>query len=257
MKLRKHLRTKKCESIQQLGIDRVVDITFGKGENAYHILVELYASGNVILTDHEYTILSLLRSHKFDEDARIAVKQKYPFGHAANLTIDSIITDREEIKTILNPPVSKEIKEEQPAKEEKGGNKKGGKKQAQPQANKKDEKLTLKFALTKLVPYASIPYADHCLREIEVDPNTKANPDEHIDILIKAAENLRQLVQSMENLEEIKGFITYSIEEKKQQKPDEVEEDEEKEEKKTIQQLKEEVGEKIINAQGEDIMEKF
>ena len=61
----------------------------------------------------------------------------------------------------------------------------------------------------------------------------------------------------MENLEEIKGFITYSIEEKKQQKPDEVEEDEEKEEKKTIQQLKEEVGEKIINAQGEDIMEKF
>ena len=61
----------------------------------------------------------------------------------------------------------------------------------------------------------------------------------------------------MENLEEIKGFITYSIEEKKQQKPDEIEEGEEKEEKKTIQQLKEEVGEKIINAQGEDIMEKF
>ena len=78
--------------------------------------------------------------------------------------------------------------------------------------------------------------------------NPKANPDEHIDILIKAAENLRKLVQSMENLEEIKGFITYSTEEKKQQKPDEVEEGEEKEEKKTIQQLKEEVGEKIINA---------
>ena len=36
-----------------------------------------------------------------------------------------------------------------------------------------------------------------------------------------------------------------------------MEEGEEKEEKKTIQQLKEEVGEKIINAQGEDIMEKF
>jgi len=74
MKLRKHLRTRKCENIQQLGIDRVVDITFGKGEYAHHILVELYASGNVILTDHEYTILSLLRSHKFGEDARIAVK---------------------------------------------------------------------------------------------------------------------------------------------------------------------------------------
>ena len=51
MKLRKHIRTKKLEDIQQLGIDRVIDLTFGKGENACHILVELYAKGNVILTD--------------------------------------------------------------------------------------------------------------------------------------------------------------------------------------------------------------
>ena len=95
MKLRKHLRTKKLENIAQLGIDRVVDLTFGKGEAAYHILVELYASGNVILTDHSYTILSLLRSHKFEENARIAVRQEYPFTHAANLTLDSITTDPE------------------------------------------------------------------------------------------------------------------------------------------------------------------
>jgi len=73
MKLRKHLRTKKLENVTQLGIDRVVDFTFGRGEAAYHILVELYASGNVILTDHSYLILSLLRSHKFEENARIAV----------------------------------------------------------------------------------------------------------------------------------------------------------------------------------------
>jgi len=79
----------------------VVDLTFGRGEASYHILVELYASGNVILTDHEYTILSLLRSHKFEEDARIAVHQQYPFTHAANLTIDSITTDRDQIKQFI------------------------------------------------------------------------------------------------------------------------------------------------------------
>src|ERR1035437_3425258 len=56
MKLRKHLRTKKLENVSQLGIDRVVDLQFGKGEFAHHILVEFYAQGNVILTDHEYTI---------------------------------------------------------------------------------------------------------------------------------------------------------------------------------------------------------
>ena len=112
MKLRKHLRTKKLENISQLGIDRVVDLTFGKGEASYHILVELYASGNVILTDHEYTILSLLRSHKFEENARIAVHQVYPFTHAANLTLDSITTDKEKIKEIIDPPEeSKEVVE--------------------------------------------------------------------------------------------------------------------------------------------------
>lgn len=98
MKLRKHLRTKKLDKIEQLGIDRVIDLTFGKGEAAHHILVELYASGNVILTDHEYTILSLLRSHKFEDNAAIAVKQKYPFSHAANMTVDSIILEPEQIK---------------------------------------------------------------------------------------------------------------------------------------------------------------
>jgi predicted ribosome quality control (RQC) complex YloA/Tae2 family protein len=73
--LRKHLRTRKLDSITQLGIDRVIDLKFGKGEGAFHILVELYASGNVILTDADYCILSLLRSHKFDEESKIAVKQ--------------------------------------------------------------------------------------------------------------------------------------------------------------------------------------
>ncbi len=42
--MRKHLRTKKLDNISQLGVDRVIDMAFGRGENAYHILVELYAS---------------------------------------------------------------------------------------------------------------------------------------------------------------------------------------------------------------------
>ena len=66
MKLRKHLRTKKLVSIRQLGMDRVIDLQFGRDEFAAHLIVELYAQGNVILTDHEYTILSLLRSYTLE-----------------------------------------------------------------------------------------------------------------------------------------------------------------------------------------------
>jgi len=108
MKLRKHLRTKKLTFIKQLGMDRVIDLQFGKEENAMHILVELYAQGNIILTDHSYTILSLLRSYTLDTNApaqeeeggpaRCAVHEKYPFSAAANLTEESIIIEPEEVK---------------------------------------------------------------------------------------------------------------------------------------------------------------
>ena len=263
MKLRKHLRTKKLENIAQLGIDRVVDLTFGKGENAYHILVELYASGNVILTDSTYTILSLLRSHKFEEDARIAVKQAYPFTHAANLTLDSIVTDRSEIKKILTPV------EEAPKEEEKNGedkDKKGAKNQkgakkgptAPTPKQKKIEKTTLKSALTKIVPYASFPYADHALRELGVEnPAIEAKPtEENIDILVKAAQFVRNMVADMEHMEDIQGFITYTPEAEKP-KVETPENDPTISEVQAAEKLQEEAQEKILTVNGEDIIEKF
>jgi predicted ribosome quality control (RQC) complex YloA/Tae2 family protein len=63
--------------------------------------VELYAQGNVILTDHEYTILSLLRSHKFDETSKIQIREKYPFTAAAGMTIDSVFIQSEQIKAFI------------------------------------------------------------------------------------------------------------------------------------------------------------
>jgi len=84
--LRKYLRTRKLTEIKQCGIDRVVDLCF-QGDVEYHLIVELYASGNLILTDKDYKILTLLRTHKFDEQVKIAIKEKYPFALAAGLEI--------------------------------------------------------------------------------------------------------------------------------------------------------------------------
>lgn len=80
MKLRKHLRGKRLVALTQLEGDRVVDLTFGADQLQCHLILELYASGNIILTDENYTILSLLRTHKFDEHVTMAVKQVYPIG---------------------------------------------------------------------------------------------------------------------------------------------------------------------------------
>ena len=85
--LRKYLRTKKLVEIRQCGIDRVVDLCFRGGDSDNHLILELYASGNLILTDKDYVIITLLRSHKFDENVKCAIKEKYPFTHAANMQI--------------------------------------------------------------------------------------------------------------------------------------------------------------------------
>ncbi|KAH8604902.1 putative Fibronectin binding protein A N terminus (FbpA) Domain of unknown function (DUF3441) [Trypanosoma vivax] len=78
LRLRKHVRAWRLDSVTQLQHDRTVDFRFGVGEGAsYHIIVELFSKGNVILTDHEYRILLPLRSHR-DEGVNIFVRELYP-----------------------------------------------------------------------------------------------------------------------------------------------------------------------------------
>lgn len=71
MKCRKHIRSRRLVNISLLGIDRIVDLQFGSDEAAYHLIVELYDRGNVVLTDYEYTILSLLRTRTDSEDVQL------------------------------------------------------------------------------------------------------------------------------------------------------------------------------------------
>jgi predicted ribosome quality control (RQC) complex YloA/Tae2 family protein len=82
MKLRKHLKNKRLEAINQLGIDRIIDLQFGTGEASYHVILELYDRGNIILCDFEYTILNVLRPHVEGEEIRFAVREKYPLTRA-------------------------------------------------------------------------------------------------------------------------------------------------------------------------------
>ena len=52
MKLRKYIRSKFVSDIKQLGTDRVIQISFGQGDAAFHLILEFYSQGNIILTDH-------------------------------------------------------------------------------------------------------------------------------------------------------------------------------------------------------------
>ncbi|KAI6193506.1 Nuclear export mediator factor NEMF [Aphelenchoides besseyi] len=87
MKFRKHINQKRLTHVAQVGVDRIVDMTFGDEERACHVLVEVYDRGNVILTDADYKILNVLRPRTDrEQDVRFSVKETYPLNLAQQET---------------------------------------------------------------------------------------------------------------------------------------------------------------------------
>ena len=65
-KLRKHLKNKRIVEICQVGLDRIIKFKFGEGDYTNYVLFEFHSSGNIILTDKDYKILSQRRYHVYE-----------------------------------------------------------------------------------------------------------------------------------------------------------------------------------------------
>ena len=85
--------------VQQFNMDRVVDFMFGADDTAFHVILELYAGGNIILTDHEYRIMNLLRTHQYDESVKVAVREIYPIAYAAGTDSSRYLDTEDSIKS--------------------------------------------------------------------------------------------------------------------------------------------------------------
>lgn len=82
-KLRKLLKTRRVTRVSQIGTDRIIEIQFSDGQ--YRLFIEFYAGGNVILTDEEFQILTLLRlvpESGGQEELRVGLK--YILGNKQN-----------------------------------------------------------------------------------------------------------------------------------------------------------------------------
>lgn len=55
----------------------MVDIVFGNGENTFHVILECYGGGNIILTDYHFEILALLRTYTLSDGTAVDVKRTY------------------------------------------------------------------------------------------------------------------------------------------------------------------------------------
>jgi predicted ribosome quality control (RQC) complex YloA/Tae2 family protein len=199
MSLRKYLRTRKLIAIKQLGVDRVVDFVFRTGETECHLLVELYASGNLILTDGDYTIIALLRTHKFDEKVKCAVKEKYPFAQAAHLTIGDFaglkLTEEN-----LGEEYKKSLEQRSNEEEDKKGKKK-----------KKDKKTTLKVALQVFVPFINFTEVEHMILSVDGNPNEVFDESQYA-VILKAIKYCYSFINELQNKgEAMKGYLYYKI----------------------------------------------
>jgi len=196
MKLRKHLRGLRLESIKQLGsLDRVVDIRFGSGDSAYHIILELYSQGNIILTDCNYAILALLREHQYTttetttaEAVKVAVRQVYPVTFATTLTASTAgllcMTTGQKAYQWAKEEIITSQAQQQLKKDEKR------KKNKQPKesstTNNKNSMVLKALLLRKSsgVHHYGPSIIEHCILSCNIDPNMMIDIPETDDTAI-------------------------------------------------------------------------
>ena len=101
-KLRKHLKNLLIKNIEQIGAERVCKITIAgvdieNKKFTFYLFVELYAKGNIVFTDSDLRILTLLRPHVYNETAKCLPNEIYPVDEAAKIFADKIILTNKEL----------------------------------------------------------------------------------------------------------------------------------------------------------------
>ncbi|KAL3641867.1 hypothetical protein CASFOL_012682 [Castilleja foliolosa] len=188
LKLRKHIRTRRLEDVRQLGYDRIVLFQFGQGANAHYVILELYAQGNIILTDPEFTVLTLLRSHR-DDNKGIAIMSRHRYPVEQSRTFERTTKEKmsEALQSLVegnkdeHPDNSEQGNEHEPAMTEKHGNQKN----AKTSKSKKSENTRTKQATLKVVLGEALGYGPALLEHIILDasliPSTKVGKDCKLD----------------------------------------------------------------------------
>ena len=97
--MRKFLKSRRVTAVSQIGTDRIIDISFSEG--AYHMFLEFFAGGNIILTDREYTVIALFRqvpASAGEEEMKLGLK--YNVANKQNYNgIPEITTER--VKSVI------------------------------------------------------------------------------------------------------------------------------------------------------------
>ena len=94
--MRKFLKTRRVTSVSQIGTDRIIEFQFSDGQ--YRLYLEFFAAGNVILTDKDLNILTLLRNVPEGEGQEpqrpgltYSLENRQNYGGVPDLTKDRLL----------------------------------------------------------------------------------------------------------------------------------------------------------------------
>ncbi|KAF4768439.1 hypothetical protein N7455_000133 [Penicillium solitum] len=105
-RLRKYLKSRRITGISQIGTDRIIDFSFSDG--AYHIFLEFFAGGNIILTDREYNILAFFRQvaagvgqEEIKAGLKYTVSNKQNYDGVPDITADRVLQTLEKAQGVF------------------------------------------------------------------------------------------------------------------------------------------------------------
>ncbi|KAE8870995.1 hypothetical protein PTNB29_01339 [Pyrenophora teres f. teres] len=192
-KLRKYLKTRRITSVAQIGTDRILEFQFSDG--LYRLYLEFYAGGNIVLTDAELNVLSLLRNvDEGEEHEKLRVGLKYNltirqnYGGAPELT-------KERVRQALQKAVDRQ--------------------QNQPEATgkkaKKASKDSLRKALAVSITECPPLLVDHALHVANFDSTLKPEEviadDSLMEKLVSVLQDARKITDEITTADQIKGYI--------------------------------------------------
>ncbi|CAK7326283.1 unnamed protein product [Dovyalis caffra] len=225
LKLRKHIRTRRLEDVRQLGYDRIIVFQFGLGANAHYVILELYAQGNILLTDSEFTVLTLLRSHR-DDDKGVAIMSRHRYPTEICRIFERTTAEKlqEALMSFKDPDNSEPVKvdvndgdnnvPDKPKKEKLGKNKGGKSSEPSKTTNEGNrvKQATLKTVLGEVLGYGPA-LSEHIILDAGLVPNTKFSKDNKLDdetiqVLVQAVAKFEDWLQDIISGEKVpEGYI--------------------------------------------------
>ena len=160
--LRKIIGSLFVKSVEQVGIERIVNITFNGADQenkafTFHLMVELYSKGNIVLCNSDYVIVALLRPHVYNDEVKWAVNEPYPFEVAAKYYLQKINIATVSLKDFEDDP-----------------------------------KINAGQVVTRVLPFCHQSIVDVCLLEAQIDPSSKNIPA-HFEGIMKTVTKIFEI----------------------------------------------------------------